>query len=254
MKGCTTNTTFYPLVSNCTYILCLVIALHLITICTVRAQEIGPSKQNEVNLNDRFGSNTTDMVNLATGQVEFSVPLYSISKGSAAFSLNLYYSSTAVANDLRNNKNYNSGVIGVDWQLTESYFFREHNNTINLFDDKFYLSHNGQIIELLIIDHDENNKTISFNTELARPEKITYFYSVSDERWEILSTTGIISIFGGLLKQLLPIEIEYASPSLCTDNAAMIASLAYFQAQHSKPVDPYSLEIEPSLRMAKNTS
>lgn len=56
------------------------------------------------------------------------------------------------------------------------------------------------------------------------------------------------------LKQLLPIEIEYASPSLCTDNAAMIASLAYFQAQHSKPVDPYSLEIEPSLRMAKNTS
>lgn len=51
------------------------------------------------------------------------------------------------------------------------------------------------------------------------------------------------------LKKSLPVQINYASPQLCTDNAAMIASLAYFQSQRTQPVDPCSLEIDPSLRM-----
>ncbi|MGH7196957.1 MAG: tRNA (adenosine(37)-N6)-threonylcarbamoyltransferase complex transferase subunit TsaD [Candidatus Saccharimonadales bacterium] len=51
------------------------------------------------------------------------------------------------------------------------------------------------------------------------------------------------------LKERLPIEINYAAPSLCTDNAAMIATLAYYQAKRSEPADPYSLEVIPSLSM-----
>lgn len=51
------------------------------------------------------------------------------------------------------------------------------------------------------------------------------------------------------LKERLPIEINYAAPSLCTDNAAMIATLAYYRSKLQKPCDPYTLEAIPSLSM-----
>lgn len=51
------------------------------------------------------------------------------------------------------------------------------------------------------------------------------------------------------LKDALPIHIDYAPMSLCTDNAAMIASLAYYHAQSIAPTDPRDVEVAPSLRM-----
>lgn len=54
-----------------------------------------------------------------------------------------------------------------------------------------------------------------------------------------------------LLSDRLPLEIEYAPMSLCTDNAAMIAALAYHYAQKRPPVDPYDLEVLPSVSMVK---
>jgi len=53
------------------------------------------------------------------------------------------------------------------------------------------------------------------------------------------------------LREALPIPIEYAPMSLCTDNAAMIASLAYYMAQSVEPADPLTLEAVPSLSMTK---
>lgn len=58
-----------------------------------------------------------------------------------------------------------------------------------------------------------------------------------------------------LRKQLanaLPIPIEYAPMQLCTDNAAMIATLGYFTAQNAKPTSPLSLEVRPSLSMTES--
>lgn len=52
-----------------------------------------------------------------------------------------------------------------------------------------------------------------------------------------------------ILPERLPIQINYAPMSLCTDNAAMIASLGYYQSQNSQPIDPYELEVMPSLSM-----
>ena len=49
----------------------------------------------------------------------------------------------------------------------------------------------------------------------------------------------------------LPITIEYAPMQLCTDNAAMIATLGCFYAQKRPATDPYSLEVTPSLSMTK---
>ncbi len=51
------------------------------------------------------------------------------------------------------------------------------------------------------------------------------------------------------LKSRLPIEINYPPMHLCTDNAAMIAALAYYQSQFEKPINPRVLEVIPSLSM-----
>jgi len=51
------------------------------------------------------------------------------------------------------------------------------------------------------------------------------------------------------LKERLPIDIEYAPINLCTDNAAMIASLGYFHAERKKVDNPHELEINTSLTM-----
>ena len=54
-----------------------------------------------------------------------------------------------------------------------------------------------------------------------------------------------------ILSDRIPLHIEYAPMNLCTDNAAMIASLGYYYAKKNKPSDPFELEVEPSLSMTK---
>lgn len=55
------------------------------------------------------------------------------------------------------------------------------------------------------------------------------------------------------LQERLPIPIEYAPMRLCTDNAAMIATLGYYVAQHQAPIDPYILEVRPSVSMTETS-
>lgn len=55
------------------------------------------------------------------------------------------------------------------------------------------------------------------------------------------------------LSERLPLTISYAPMSLCTDNAAMIASLGYYYAQKKQPTNPLDLEVVPSLSMTKTT-
>jgi N6-L-threonylcarbamoyladenine synthase len=53
------------------------------------------------------------------------------------------------------------------------------------------------------------------------------------------------------LSSRLPLPIEYAPMQLCTDNAAMIATLGYYYAQKHQPISPHDLEVVPSLSMTK---
>lgn len=53
------------------------------------------------------------------------------------------------------------------------------------------------------------------------------------------------------LQERLPLHIDYAPMNLCTDNAAMIATLGYYYAQKKQPVSPLDLEVIPSLSMTK---
>lgn len=54
------------------------------------------------------------------------------------------------------------------------------------------------------------------------------------------------------LSSRLPIKIEYAPMALCTDNAAMIATLGYYQAQEARPTNPRDIEVIPSLSMTQS--
>lgn len=47
----------------------------------------------------------------------------------------------------------------------------------------------------------------------------------------------------------IPIDITYPDPKFCTDNAAMVASLGYYQSQHQEPDNPLDIEIQPSLSL-----
>lgn len=53
------------------------------------------------------------------------------------------------------------------------------------------------------------------------------------------------------LAERLPLSIDYASPALCTDNAAMVATLAYYRKAFDHTADPRKLEVVPSLSMTK---
>ena len=52
-----------------------------------------------------------------------------------------------------------------------------------------------------------------------------------------------------MVKEQIPHEVIYTDIKLCTDNAAMIASLAYFKQRQGSGINPYSLEIDPNLSM-----
>lgn len=65
---------------------------------------------------------------------------------------------------------------------------------------------------------------------------------------------GGVAANGELRRELsdrLPIHIDYAPMNLCTDNAAMIATLGYYYAQKNQPTSPYELKVIPSLSMTK---
>jgi len=53
------------------------------------------------------------------------------------------------------------------------------------------------------------------------------------------------------LSERLPLHIDYAPMNLCTDNAAMIATLGYYYAQKKQPISPFDFEAIPSLSMTK---
>jgi N6-L-threonylcarbamoyladenine synthase len=53
------------------------------------------------------------------------------------------------------------------------------------------------------------------------------------------------------LADRLPVDIEYAPRQICTDNAAMIATLGYYYSLDRPPIDPRDLEVAPSLSMTK---
>ncbi len=79
----------------------------------------------------------------------------------------------------------------------------------------------------------------------------------AEKAFQTYSPTSVV-IAGGVaasqelrrqLSERLPIDIEYPDFSLCTDNAAMIATLGYYHSQRHPAIDPRTVEVAPSLSM-----
>lgn len=56
-----------------------------------------------------------------------------------------------------------------------------------------------------------------------------------------------------ILSERITINIDYAPMNLCTDNAAMVATLGYYYASKKQPTNPFNLEVKPSLSMTETT-
>jgi len=52
-----------------------------------------------------------------------------------------------------------------------------------------------------------------------------------------------------MAKAQIATEVGYTDIKLCTDNAAMIAALAFYKSQQVEPTNPYILEIDPNQSM-----
>lgn len=92
---------------------------------------------------------------------------------------------------------------------------------------------------------------IAIETLVDKSEKAYYDYSPAS-----VVIAGGVAANAELRRQLserLPLVIEYAPPSLCTDNAAMIATLGYYYAQAKEPASPLELEVIPSLSMRQTS-
>jgi len=90
---------------------------------------------------------------------------------------------------------------------------------------------------------------IAIETLVDKAEKAFYDHSPAS-----VVIAGGVAASNELRRQLsdrLPLPIEYAPMELCTDNAAMIATLGYYYAQKKPAVSPFTLEVAPSLSMTK---
>ncbi len=105
----------------------------------------------------------------------------------------------------------------------------------------------------LLTTAQKNNLAASFqNTAIQTLVKAT-LCAYQEFKPKSVVIAGGVAASQELRRQLsasLPIKIEYADIKLCTDNAAMIATLGYYQASHGRPTaDPYSLEADSGLQM-----
>jgi N6-L-threonylcarbamoyladenine synthase len=104
----------------------------------------------------------------------------------------------------------------------------------------------------LLSDAQRNNLAASFQrtaVETLVDKTIMAFKEYSPASVVIAGGAAANQELRRQLAERLPIPIAYPPISLCGDNGAMIAALAYYQAQREDPCDPYELQAMPSLSM-----
>lgn len=107
----------------------------------------------------------------------------------------------------------------------------------------------GRVNDALRHDIAASFQRIAIETLVDKAKKAYYEYQPAS-----VVIAGGVAANQELRSQLsaaLPLDIEYAPIQLCTDNAAMIATLGYYEAQRLQPLSPFELEIQPSLSMTQ---
>jgi len=107
----------------------------------------------------------------------------------------------------------------------------------------------GRLNDVQRVDFAASFQRIAIETLVDKAERAFHDYKPSS----VVIAGGVAANqeLRRVLSERLPIAIEYAPINLCTDNAAMIATLGYYYAQKMSPVDPFALEVVPSLSMTK---
>ena len=113
--------------------------------------------------------------------------------------------------------------------------------------------HSTGLAELLT-DQQRNDFAASFQrtaVETLVDKVMKAYYSYVPQSVVIAGGVAANLELRRLLSDRLPIDINYAPINLCTDNAAMVATLGYYQSLKNEPIDPFKLEVIPSLSMVK---
>ena len=108
----------------------------------------------------------------------------------------------------------------------------------------------------LLNDVQRNDFAASFQNIAIETLVDKTILAFSEYRPKSVIIAGGVAADRELRKQLanrLPIAIEYAPRELCTDNAAMVATLGYYQSQALEPTDPFEIEVKPSISMTETT-
>jgi N6-L-threonylcarbamoyladenine synthase len=118
--------------------------------------------------------------------------------------------------------------------------------------DKTYDFPSTQLSNLLSV---RQKADIAASFQKVAIETLVRGISAATEEYSPVSVViaGGVAANQELRRQLVKVlsqQIEYADIKLCTDNAAMVASLGYFVAKANQlQANPYTLEIDPGLRM-----
>lgn len=107
----------------------------------------------------------------------------------------------------------------------------------------------GRLNEVQRVDFAASFQHIAVETLVDKTEKAFKDYSPAS----VVIAGGVAANqeLRRVLSERLPLHIDYAPMNLCTDNAAMIATLGYYYAQKKQPTSPLELEVVPSLSMTK---
>lgn len=130
-------------------------------------------------------------INGFTGQVQFSLPLSSISsQGNLSYPISIGYSSANMENQVSIwNREAPTGVLGLGWSMDMPRIIADHKNTGTRKDDEFFLVENGTSSQLLY-----TSNVGYFYT--ARFSNWTIFYNEVNELWTITKEDGTTFTYG----------------------------------------------------------
>jgi N6-L-threonylcarbamoyladenine synthase len=102
----------------------------------------------------------------------------------------------------------------------------------------------------LLNDAQRQNFAASFQNTACQilTEKLLLAYQQYQPKSVVLA--GGVSANQELRRQIkaqFPVEVHFPAPKYCTDNAAMVAALGYFQSRQQPAADPLTLEVSPSI-------
>lgn len=173
----------------------LIRAAMILAACSLEAQVQKPLSGSNEASNASIGTNLfTSGINQFTGQVQFSMPLMTISgKGQLGYQIAATYSSLVQSQAKTWNRDAPTSVIGLGWNLVRPKIVADPKNTVNREDDDFYYSGPEGQLELVYSGMDGTDW--SFYTKPYQFWKIRY--SPSTEQWTITKEDGMRILFGG---------------------------------------------------------